>query len=311
MPQDAIKLLGLLGGGAVIFYTVGFVTVQSFLHRNGYEGMFWLTTEFYRDAGAKFLLELVRAPLMAWYFFFPYMAVLYLWLVPAPGNLLGPVEMGPVWRNRNLLRCLGLVAVIAVTYIFALTYDTLLVNKSFANLVDTVFFDPTGERAQQYKQSLAFFSTVTPLILVVAVFLHRFRDALKSHLWDRGAYQLVALSFVVFLAIVPIAYGMHLYDWRTVAVKDPRALGGRYSDPSQAPARMWMVGEFGGRYVFLREDRSSTRKVFDSVASKDITHLNLDLRDSASLKYLLSDHKAEVAQQGRDFILEELTGSGK
>lgn len=312
MPQNAIKVLGVLGTAAVVFYAVGFITVQTFLQKNGYEGMFWLTTEFYRDAGAKFLLELVRAPLMAWYFFFPYMAALYVMLVPEAGKLLGPAAKG--LRDRNFWRCLGLIAAIAVTYVFALVYGSLLLSKSFAKFVDFVFFDPTGELAQQYKQSLAFFSIVTPVMLVGGIFLYRFYDALKSRGRERSLYNLVALSYAVFLAIVPIAYGMHLYDWRAVGVKDPSSLGGRYSDPTRVPEKMWMVGEFGGRYVFLRGENISARKVFDSIDSKDIKYLNLDLRDNPSLKYLLSDHKPDLGQQGQDFILQELAmpaGAGK
>ena len=56
------KGVAALGGAAAVFYALGFTVVQSYAYKNGFFGMFWLTKEFYRDAGATFILDLIRVP---------------------------------------------------------------------------------------------------------------------------------------------------------------------------------------------------------------------------------------------------------
>jgi hypothetical protein len=302
---QGIKILGAVGGAAVVFYAVGFVTVQSFLFRNGYEGMFWITNEFYRDAGAKFLLEMVRAPLTAWYFFLPYLALLYLLFVPRRDNLNFAEEAWPERLLHNA-QCVGLIIAMAGTYVVALNYGDCLGYKPFATLISRVFIDPTGGASESLKQSLAFFCIVMPMSLTVAVFLFKFYGALRPGSAARGWYHFTALSFVVYLAVIPISFGMHLYDWKIVAVKDPRALGERYAAPHSIPSQMWFVGEFGGRYLFLRQDASSPRRIFDSVDVKEIKQLNIDLRDTGSLKYLIETLNTQNVNQGYQIVADEL-----
>ena len=304
MPDmgQGIKVLGAIGGAAVVFYIVGFVTVQSFLFRNGYEGMFWITTEFYRDAGAKFLLEVVRAPLTAWYFFMPYLALLYFLFVPRRDDLSFSEETWPLRLLHNA-QCVGLIAAMAATYVVALNYDECLMLKSVSTTISNVFNDPTGGASASLKQSLAFFSIVMPMSLVAAIFLYKYSAALKPGAAGRGWYQFTALSFVVYLAVIPIAYGMHLYDWKVVAVKEPRTLSERYNAPHVTPGQMWFVGEFGGRYVFLRQDADSPQRIFDSIDVKEIKQLNIDLREPGSLKYLLVEN---VSAQGSQIVAEDL-----
>jgi hypothetical protein len=302
---QGIKVLGAIGGAAVVFYAVGFVTVQSFLFRNGYEGMFWITTEFYRDAGAKFVLEMVRAPLTAWYFFLPYLALLYVLFVPRRDDLNFAAEAWPQRLLHNA-QCFGLVAAMAATYVVALNFGECLGYKPFATLISGVFIDPTGGASESLKQSLAFFCIVMPMTLAVAIFLFKFYPALKPGAAGRAWYQFTALSFVVYLAVIPISFGMHLYDWKVVAVKEPRALGERYEAPHITPSQMWFVGEFGGRYVFLRQDVNSPQRIFDSVDMKEIKQLNIDLRDTGSLKYLLESMDTQYVSQGHQIVADEL-----
>ena len=281
---QAIKVLGAIGSAAVIFYAVGFVTVQSFLFRNGYEGVFWLTDEFYRDAGAKFLLEMVRAPLTAWPVFFPLLALLYFLLVPRGESLKFTGKQRGMWLYP-LGQCFALVGLMACVYVFALSYGEISKSKVFQMFDAWAFFvDPAGGESLELARSLAYFSIVTPLALVAVAFLIRFRAALKAATPERAVYQFMATALVVYLAIIPIAYGMYLYDWKTVSVKDPRALGGRYETEEFAPGEMWLVGEFSGRYIFLRADPYSSRRTFDAVDAKEIKRLNLDPRITSSLK---------------------------
>ena len=75
------KVLGLFGGGAILFYAIGFTIVKTYISAIHLDGMIWFTREFYVDAGASFLLEIIEAPFLKPLIFLPYVFVLYL-LVP-------------------------------------------------------------------------------------------------------------------------------------------------------------------------------------------------------------------------------------
>lgn len=300
MGQSLTKVFGALGGAAVVFYAIGFVAVQSYTYRNGFEGMFWLTNEFYRDAGAKFLLESVRAPLTAWYIVFPYIGLLYV-LIPEGDTLRVQPRRGQRLSVRQMMQTAALVAVMAVTYLAVLSYGDILGNRIVTKLIDALFQDPTNATSPEPKQALAFFTLVVPVTVAVAAFLYRFRGCLKRGAPSREVYGFVLVAYLVFLAIVPIAYGMHLYDWKTVPVKEPRALGERYAEMATAGtgAEMWLVGEFGGRYVFLRKDRLTGEGIIEAVDTKEIKHLPLDLTRSGSLKYDMSIGASGLAEAYR------------
>ncbi len=307
MGQVLTKVFGTLGGAAVVFYAVGFVAVQSYAYRNGFEGMFWLTNEFYRDAGAKFLLESVRAPLTAWYLVFPYVGLLYV-LIPEGNTLRVQPRRGQRLSVRQMIQTAALVAVMALTYLIVLSYGDILGNRHVVRLIDVLFRDPTNAASPEPKQALAFFTLVVPITVAVAAFLYRFRGCLKSGASSREVYGFVLVAYLVFLAIVPIAYGMHLYDWKTVPVKEPRALGEHYAEAaaSGAGAEMWLVGEFGSRYVFLRKDRYTGEGIIEAVDTKDIKHLPLDLTRSGSLKYDMANGTKTLVEAYRGIFKESI-----
>lgn len=304
---QAVKLLGAVGGAAVIFYAVGFVTVQSFLFRNGYAGMFWLTDEFYRDAGAKFLLEMVRAPLTAWTVFFPLLVLMYFLLIPRGETLNFSAKQRTVWRYP-LGQCILLVAMMAIVYVFALNFGDISRKHAFAAVEKSIFFvDPAGGESLGLGRSVVFFSIVMPLALVAGIFLFRFHATLKAATSERRMYQFVGIALVVYFAIIPIAYGMYLYDWRIVSVQDPRALGGRYEKEQFKPGEVWLVGEFSGRYVFLRADPDSSRRTFDTVDAKEINRLNLDPRITSTLKTKLeAEERRELRYQADASIYDDM-----
>ena len=103
MAQSFIKILGVVGGGAVVFYTFGFIVVQSYIHSIGLEGMFWFTEDFYEDAGAKFFLTLIGTSLLAFYMFLPFLVGLF-FLLPKEKDIppTGPLE--DVLKERAFLK---------------------------------------------------------------------------------------------------------------------------------------------------------------------------------------------------------------
>jgi len=314
MGQLIAKVLGGIGGVAVVFYAIGFVAVQSYVYRNGFEGMFWLTNEFYRDAGAKFLLETVRAPLTAWYLVFPYVWLLYL-LIPKGNELQVQPGRGRTMSHRQAVQTLALLGVMAMTYLIVLSYNEILGNWYVAQAIDFLFRDPTNAAGPEPKQGLAFFTLVVPVVVAGALYLHRFQDSLKRGAPSREAYGFFLIAYVVFLTVVPIGYGMHLYDWKTVPVKEPQMLGPSFQDAGSNPGTgggsdVWLVGEFGNRYVFLRKNRATGERFIEAVTTSDIKRLPLDLTRSGSLKYDLSADTPALVNAYEDILKQSISAQG-
>lgn len=292
-------LLGVLGGCAAVFYAVGFTTVQSYVYKYPLDGMFWFTSEFYRDAGAKFLLEFVRTPLVAWYVFFPYLFALYQ-LVPHEDMLQLRAAEGRPALVSQWTRVVMLGVVLAITYVVALGFDEVLGTGPGSDVIDFLFVRIGDGDTWLTAQSLAFFTLTAPVVIVSASFLWRFRSCLTTNGGaNRRIYELMLVGYVVFLAVLPISYGFHLYDWRIVPVRDSAALAARLGGAECAPGEQmaWLLGEFGGKYLFLTKTSTLAPGVLEAVAANDIKHLLLEPSQSVSLKAHLARHSDPVAQE--------------
>jgi len=118
MGQQLLKFAGALGGAAVVFYAIGFTVVQTYVHRHQLGSVFLFTDEFYRDAGAVFLLDMIRAPILGFYIFIPYLFILF-WLLPAAASFKEPFVQFP--RSRLLLtrsESYGLLILVLMTATF-------------------------------------------------------------------------------------------------------------------------------------------------------------------------------------------------
>lgn len=306
-------IISVLGGCAALFYAIGFTTVQSYVYKYPLDGMFWFTSEFYRDAGAKFLLEFVRTPLVAWYVFFPYLIALYQ-LVPREDKLrLAPAGNRPALASQWIkVTVLGVILVL--TYVAALAFDVVLGTGIGTDVIALLFAHIGDGDAWLTSRSLAFFTLTAPVVIVSASFLWRYRGCLAVNGGaNRRIYELMLAGYLVFLAILPIAYGFHLYDWRIVPVRDPAALAAQAGATERGPAGMqaWLLGEFGGKYVFLTKTSALSPGVLEAVAASEIKHLLLEPSRSVSLKEHLApyaDRKSqEIALEG---FLNELPKGG-
>lgn len=278
------RTVTFVGGFAAVFYAVGFTTVQSYVYRHRLDGMLWFTSDFYRDAGAKFLLEFVRTPLIAWYVFFPYLIILYQLVPKDPVLRLSWKADAPVSPD-HWLRVAGLFTVMALTYLGALFYDRILEWLPAARAAEWLFVHAADGEALQTAQSLGFFNMVAPVVIVVGGFLIQFRASLSRDPGSRRAYGLMAASYIVFLAILPISYGFHLYDWRIVPVREPESLARQFPEGSQSsPALVWLLGEFGDKYIFLTKQDGLAGGVLQAVAVDQIKLMNLEPSRSVSLK---------------------------
>lgn len=294
MLQPILKI----GGGAVLFYVFGFTIVQTYIYRNRLEGMFWLTKEFYIDAGGKFLLEMVRAPLLAFYIFIPYLILLYL-LIPKKENLKDLISSlnelkarmlksrksksrKPKYHFGQWVRLFSLIALAIGTYLFALYYEKVLDNNIFRELIYILFINPTNKQYPNLRQSLAFFSLVTPMIVALAILMHRLHGLPKSGI----AYYMVMILCLAFFAIIPIAYGFYIYDWQLVRIKEPKIIEKLVPKEKQktTSACYWLLGRFGDEYLFFKKEGNEMEGVIESFDKEDIKYLNFNVKESDSLR---------------------------
>ncbi len=299
MAQTVFKVLGIFGGSTVLFYTLGFTIVRTYMHKIGLEGMFWLTKEFYVDAGANFLLEMISAPLLTPHIFFIYLILLFL-LLPREKKLvalnstakkgLSGSAISSIRKQRIKLSVL--LAVIVATGLFANQYEYLMGKIWFARMINTMVLDPTKAELSTAQKSLAFFSVVSPLVIVLSTFLYRYYGALKENPRIKLLYQLTAVIYAVFIALIPISYGLHLYDWKLVPIKDPliisnviaRERGVDAHDKVDASLRIWLLGQFDNKYFFFTKKGLSGEGTIEVVNENKISFLNFDPYRANSLR---------------------------
>lgn len=299
MTQTTIKIIGIFGGGTVMFYTLGFTVVRTYMHKIGLEGMFWLTKEFYVDAGANFLLEMISAPLLTPHIFFIYLILIFL-LLPREKKLvalnsttkkgLSGAAISSIRKQRIKLSVL--LVIIVVTGLFASQYEILMGKIWFAKMINTMVLDPTESELSTAKKSLAFFSFVSPLIIVMSTFLYRYFGALRESPRVKLLYQLTAVISLVFMALIPISYGLHLYDWKLVPIKDPQIIsnviererGVEAPDMDNANLRIWLFGNFDDKYFFFTKRGLSGEGSIDVIDEDKINLLNFDPYRANSLR---------------------------
>ena len=51
------QILGVIAGGTIVLYILGFIIVETFIFSMKLEGIFWLSDEFYARAGGRFILD--------------------------------------------------------------------------------------------------------------------------------------------------------------------------------------------------------------------------------------------------------------
>lgn len=285
-----VKAVGLLSGIVGVFYALGFAVVQSYVYKNGFEGLFWFTNEFYRDAGANFLLEIVRTPLLAPHIFLPYLFVLLL-LLPKTESLIEQKKEDAVMSPRQWIKMGVLASIVIAVYFSVLYFDYYRDSVFFSNLIDDIFMGDSEFYLIHTKRSLFFFCLTIPLAISLSVFLHRFRDCLKAGSRSRAAYGMIFIAYLIFLTIVPIAFGLHLYDLKLVAVKEPQSLPG-YTEKvtdSSSSYKVWLLGEFRNKYIFFTKPGYMKQGVIEMFDIDQIKKLRLDPSRAESLRTQMAD----------------------
>lgn len=306
-----------LGGSVVVFYALGFMIVQCFITSADVEGMFWFSREYYEEAGGKFIVDIARTPLMKPAFFVLYLAVL-LSLVPGRDIIKEFHVSDKTWKQRlaglpagDTIRALLLLVVALGTYFFMAYFERLAGSAFFAERVMPVFFW-SGTTPNEQKQALLFFSLTVPMVAALGLFLHR--------LFKYGGRKSVARTalalYIIFVSILPISYGRYVFDIKAVPINDPQrmyALSGINSDLSDS-SKMWFLGRFGGKYLFLRKDNLftntnmdvskialvRTQGVVESLNESDVKNMNFTLERADTLRNLMKpSRRSEFAQEAR------------
>ena len=92
---NALGLIKLLLGTlapAAVFYGVGYTITRAYVTTTGLQASFWFTEAFYREAGGRFVLDILIAVALLPHLFIPLSA---LFIVLFPG------EMRPAGRYRS------------------------------------------------------------------------------------------------------------------------------------------------------------------------------------------------------------------
>jgi hypothetical protein len=312
MSEKLWKAVAALGGAAALFYALGFTVVQSYAYKNGFFGMFWLTKEFYRDAGATFILDLVRVPMLAPYIFFPLLLIL-LSLIPKDDKLRLFCGGEAKLSNRDWAKILVLFGIMVLTGVFALNYGALSGRESFAEFVDRLRWTEESTLPQP-ENSLAFCSLITPVMVVVAIFLYRCWQCLDRQSKRRDIIRGIFIFYFVFVSMIPITYGFYVYDLRVLPISDPQIQaeleGG---EPTGMGGGIFFLGEFGDKYVFFRKMGNSieNKGIIETRNVQELKRLGFDIRRASSLRMLMTKDvpdqvKEKQKEQTMQWILEGL-----
>lgn len=297
--KNIIKLIAALGGAAALFYALGYAVVQSYIYKNGFDGILWFTSEFYRDAGASFVLDLIRVPMLAPCIFFLYFFLLFL-LIPNRKKIMRLDYDNVIIPKKHKLKIFILIFILVVTGFILLYYEWILGIKFVTELID-LLRRSAEHTSTQPEQSLAFCCLVTPITAVLAIFLFMHWKSLKSDSKSQGIYIAILAVYFIFLSIIPITYGFYVYDLKIVPIKDPhlvRCISDQEKDSSDND-EIWFLGEFSNKYVFFKRLKNELRNqgIIEVYNAQEIKHLNFDIKQTSSLKVLMKGHISDTLKK--------------
>jgi hypothetical protein len=250
---DVVGLIKLLIGAlapAAVFYAFGYVITRAYVVSTGLQASFWFTESFYREAGARFLLDIVVAMALLPHLFIPLSALL---LVLLPG------EVPARWRGwfADLSRRLGVARVVvlreaafALLVLLAVSAIVFVLIDCGAHRCATLRDAPrrlftsswllveAEDKWLVQQPSLfpmvIFLALAVPTTLTLGLWAYRIltggpstalepkrppKNNAKAGTVETAhpiAAFLVASTFVVLTFYIPIAYGAYFYDFVVV-----------------------------------------------------------------------------------------------
>lgn len=322
LVQQIGSTLAALGSAVAVFYALGFLVVQCFINSADVAGMFWFSREYYEEAGGKFLVEIVRTPLMKPAFFVLYLAFL-VYLIPGQEAFSKVSSEGGFGKKiteiyrQNRIKAGFFLSITTVTYFFVAYFDRWAGSRFFVDYVMPVFFWSQDTPSEQ-KSALLFFSLTVPVVFALAVFIRR----LFKNSASKGRLGAAVFLYILFVSILPISYGRYLYDIKAVPINNPKRmyeLSNIKSDLSNA-SKMWFLGRFGGKYLFLRKDNlitdpkadihtialGRTEGVVESLNEADVKNMNFTLERADSLRSLMKASKTGVFVREAEKVFDDI-----
>lgn len=301
MGKNILTALGIMGGGAVVFYILGFVVLKTFTNAINLEGMFPFTEEHYRDAGASFLLEMIRIPFFRPHIFVVYVGILYM-LIPKKAKLYKEEALSSETKSTDsnsetpatahfirpqVLQIALLNLILVATGLYAFGYNDVQENPRFLDLITGTVMNVSGEQFSTEQTSLAFFTFVTPISIIFGLFVARFYARLKSGSQSFLYYKLSSLVYYIFLVGIPIAYGYHIYDWKLFPIKDGAKISEALavSNSNRTFFRIWFLGQFNDKYLFFTKSAYDAPGIIDIIDRGKISHLNFNIKKWDSFRY--------------------------
>lgn len=348
MTKIIINTVVTAGGIVAIFYAFGFAIVQSFVSQIEIEGMFLFTKDYYQEAGGKFVLEMLRAPLMNPFLFIAYL-ILLLILIPKEKNMYEDITSEGTLREKfsklKKFKKFQKEKVILLLFIVFFTYMFEAIFRTFTDFVKAHFFkiDIFGLNvgisqltnimpvyylydhvSSEKIDSIVFFTLTVPVVIAISIFLYRFHKHRRSN--SREYFAVLGL-YVIFLLMLPISYGVYIYDMKAVPINNPNNMFKQTDTESyiKNTSQMFLLGHFEGKYVFLcvKNLVSDTAIPLDNVSVGDISgvvialdedrikHINFSLTRTNSLrpfvtKQSMTTFKIEASGMVDNTIEEEI-----
>lgn len=330
MDKRLIKTLGTIGGAALIFCIIGFTIVHTFLYKLEVNGLYFFTNEYYVEAGGKFLLEMIRSPLLAPHFFLPFLVLLLFWM-PYNREKISPTSLSVEQR----VRVLGIVILMICIYQVLLNFGKIYTNVVFQKLIQYIGAIVEVKDSSEKSHTLTFFNFCVPIIITTAIFLYRFRDIIKGNYIDKLLYISVFTVTILFTSIVPVAYGLHLYDWKIAPIITsdlfPAPLqhnqnsefssssgvadsAAEQSQPNQSNglnSPKGLMGRFGKNYLLLETGPSTQCILVRTVAPEDIRNMTFDIKYKSSFREKIMDFdkdKRLLVEKTDDELIDDILG---
>lgn len=283
---DVVGVIKLLVGAlapAAIFYAFGYVITRAYVVSTGLQASFWFTEGFYREAGARFLLDIVVALALLPHLFIPLSA---LFLVLLPGR--GPAQ----WRRRfaEIQQRLGLArtaflrnTAFGVLVLLAVIAIVLVLISCGSHACGPMREAPrwlftsnwllVGAEQKWTEQQPALFPMVIflalsiPTALTLGLWAYRMltgdtfdraqpdhvigeKDASTRRTPHPFAAFFVASGFAVLSFYIPIAYGAYFYDFVVVRLVNADKCG---VPPDPQSAQNAGKSEAAGAYFRVSE----------------------------------------------------------
>lgn len=282
---DLIKLIAGVLTPAAVFYAVGYVITQAYITATGLQASFWFTENFYREAGARFLLDIVVSIALLPHVFIVLTGLLVA-LYPREIRALGRKDQSelPVEASHRRRARLTAAAFLLVVLTAGLVLVILLRSCGQQHCLNFVqlpawFFSSSWLFAEAQRKWLEqqpllypmsiFLVFAVPTVVTLGMLALRALKALKNT--EQGYLTtsrdnpvamgllafLIASAFVVFTFYIPIAYGVYFYDFVVVSLVD----NDKCAVDSAAKVKLvecYLLGQFETRYILIgREENPS------------------------------------------------------